>query len=216
MKARLLACSMAMQVGTTMACTDSGNFQGSLLPCTNGCSTTTMTCAQLAAVGGCEKHFGELFDFSANTATPTSSGTTFAFDATTAVALGCCSTCNVDGLSAKDVDDLITLFIKFDKDGDGSIDQSELKALLHLSGVDVTDEQVATVLADDDTDGDGRIEFGEFVGIIQRDLASHPCYELPTNVAGQTLTCSHYVQLGYSCQVLPQRFGASRPTQMLP
>ena len=205
--------TVVMKFGTAVACTDSGNFAGSLLPCTDGgCSTTTMTCAQLAAVGGCEKHFGELFDYSANSAAPTCSQT-FSFDARTAVALGCCSTCNVDAMSAKDVDDLITLFNKFDRNGDGSIDQSELKALLHVSGIDATDAQVATVLADDDTDGDGSIEFSEFVGIVRQSLASHPaatvggtgsCVERTTTVAGQTLSCSHYVQLGYSCQVCPR------------
>ncbi len=205
--------AVVMQVGTTLACTDTGNFAGSLLPCTDGsCSTTTMTCAQLAAVGGCEKYFGELFDYSASSAAPTCSQQ-FSFGATTAVAMGCCSTCNVDSLSAKEVDDLITLFKKFDQDGDGSIDQSELKALLHVSGIDATDEQVATVLNDDDTDGDGRIEFSEFVGIVRQDMARHPptaggtgrpagsCVERSTTVAGQTLSCSHYVQLGYTCQV---------------
>jgi hypothetical protein len=114
-------------------------------------------------------------------------------------------------MSATDIEDLITLFKKFDRDGDGSIDQSELKALLHVSGVDATDDQVATVLADDDTDGDGRIEFSEFVGIVRQNLASHPsaavggtgsCVERTTTVAGQTLSCSHYIQLGYSCQAL--------------
>ena len=209
---RLALGAVAMQVGTTIACTDSGNFAGSLLPCTDGgCSTTTMTCAQLAAIGGCEKHFGELFDYSADTAAPTCSQQ-FSFDATTAVALGCCSTCNVDAMSAKEVDDLIGLFKKFDQDGDGSIDQSELKALLHVSGIDATDAQVATVLADDDTDGDGRIEFAEFVGIVHQNRASHPptvgtgsCVERTTTVSGQTLSCSHYVQLGYTCQVRPAR-----------
>ena len=209
--------AVVLHAGTTLACTDTGDFAGSLLPCSDGtCSTTTMTCAQLAAVGGCEKYFGELFDYSANTAAPTCSAQ-FSFGATTAVAMGCCSTCNVDSLSAKEVDDLITLFKKFDQNGDGSIDQSELKALLHVSGIDATDEQVATVLNEDDTDGDGRIEFGEFVGIVRQDMASHPataggtgsCVERSTVVAGQTLSCSHYVQLGYTCQVLSCNFATS-------
>lgn len=215
---RLALGTVAMQVGTTTACTDSGNFAGSLLPCTDGgCSTTTMTCPQLAAVGGCAKHFGELFDYSANTAAPTCSQQ-FSFGATTAVALGCCSTCNVDSMSAKEVDDLIGLFNKFDQNGDGSIDQSEFKALLHVSGIDATDEQVAVVLADDDTDGDGKIEFAEFVGIVRQSRASQTptvggtgsCVERTTTVSGQVLSCSHYIQLGYTCQVRPADHAAMK------
>ena len=194
----------ATTAACAQACADSGSFSGALLPCTAACTTTTLTCAQLAAVGGCEKHFGQVFDYSGSTAAPTCSQP-FQFGAAVAVASGCCSTCNVDGLTLAEIDDMIKFFGMFDTNGDGSIDQSELKAVLHVSGADASDAQVATVLQDNDTNGDGRIEFTEFVGLMRQSLADHPqpaCVERSTTVAGQTLSCSHYIQLGYSCQAL--------------
>lgn len=200
------AAALVLHAATAAACADTGSysFSGALLPCTSGCSTTTLTCAQLAALGACEKHFGQVFDYSGSTAAPTCSQP-FQFGPTIAVASGCCSTCNVDGLSAAEIDDMIKFFSMFDTNGDGSIDQSELKAVLHVSGADASDAQVATVLQDNDTNMDGRIEFTEFVGLMRQSLAAHPppaCVERSTTIAGQTLSCSHYMQLGYSCQAL--------------
>ena len=132
------------------------------------------------------------------------------------VAMGCCATCGVDRMGAAEVDELISMFKKFDRNGDGSIDGSELKALLHVSGADASDAQVATMLADNDTDGDGVISFSEFVGIVRAGEASEAahagaagggrgaaggCVESSVTVSGNTLSCSHYVQLGYTCEV---------------
>ena len=119
-------------------------------------------------------------------------------------------------MGAAEVDELISMFKKFDRNGDGSIDGSELKALLHVSGADASDAQVATMLADNDTDGDGVISFSEFVGIVRAGEASEAahagaagggrgaaggCVESSVTVGGNTLSCSHYVQLGYTCEV---------------
>ena len=160
----------------------------------------------------------QVFDFSASP--PTTTSRSLAIGADLPVAMGCCATCGVDRMGAAEVDELISMFKKFDRNGDGSIDGSELKALLHVSGADASDAQVATMLADNDTDGDGVISFSEFVGIVRAGEASEAahagaagggrgggggaaggCVESSVTVGGNTLSCSHYVQLGYTCEV---------------
>ena len=56
------------------------------------------------------------------------------------------------------------------------VEKSELKALLHGSGADASDAQGATMLADNDTDGDGVISFSEFVGIVRAGEASEAAH----------------------------------------
>ena len=54
------------------------------------------------------------------------------------------------------------LFNKFDKDGDGQIDSSELKSgLLSLNLADLPPSQVERLIKTIDEDGDGRIDLGE-------------------------------------------------------
>ncbi|WAR17356.1 CALM-like protein [Mya arenaria] len=54
-------------------------------------------------------------------------------------------------------------FRLFDKDGDGFITGEEIRAVFRESGVDMPEEEVAALIAEADTDGDGVISFEEFV-----------------------------------------------------
>jgi calcium-binding protein CML len=58
---------------------------------------------------------------------------------------------------------LYETFKLFDLDGNGTISASELDAMLRKVGAPHTDAQVKAVLAEYDVNGDGEIEFGEFV-----------------------------------------------------
>merc|ERR1712110_897560 len=59
----------------------------------------------------------------------------------------------------------------FDKNGDGKIDRSELKAVLGEEGVKgaVGEDRIGMLLKDVDKDGDGEIDFAEFMQMMQDD-----------------------------------------------
>lgn len=56
-------------------------------------------------------------------------------------------------------------FDVIDADGSGRIDSEELKMIMEQMGHEVTDAQVATLMAQADTDGNGTIEFDEFCAL---------------------------------------------------
>jgi tRNA nucleotidyltransferase (CCA-adding enzyme) len=58
---------------------------------------------------------------------------------------------------------LMAAFNRKDVDGSGSLDMGEISAALAASGVITTPETVASLFATIDTDGDGKIDFEEFV-----------------------------------------------------
>lgn len=58
-------------------------------------------------------------------------------------------------------------FNNFDTDGSGTIDPAELTSTLKALGQNPTQEEVFQMIADVDTDGSMRIEFGEFLKVIE-------------------------------------------------
>ena len=54
------------------------------------------------------------------------------------------------------------IFRKFDEDGSDSIDRNELRVLLNELKVPMTDDELAVLINELDTDGEGEIEFEEF------------------------------------------------------
>jgi len=62
--------------------------------------------------------------------------------------------------------EIASAFRRFDKDGDGHIEPREIKTVMSNLGCSQTDEQIRTLIASVDTDGNGMIEFDEFVGIM--------------------------------------------------
>lgn len=65
--------------------------------------------------------------------------------------------------------ELIDVFKKYDKDGDGQIDSDELKEALGNMGV--SDENVAAMIKEADTDGDGKISKDEFFASYGQKIA---------------------------------------------
>ena len=66
----------------------------------------------------------------------------------------------------KEVDDDMAMikeaFDLFDKDSDGTIELSELKAVMNDLGRSVSDEELEEMMNDVDADGNGSIDFDEF------------------------------------------------------
>ena len=59
-------------------------------------------------------------------------------------------------------------FDLFDKDGSGSIDSQELGVVLRSLGQQPTENELKEMIADADADGNGTIEFEEFLDVMAR------------------------------------------------
>lgn len=57
-------------------------------------------------------------------------------------------------------------FDLFDKDGDGKITTTEVRAMLTALGDDLTDDEVTEIVKDADENGDGVVSFEEFVAAM--------------------------------------------------
>jgi len=55
----------------------------------------------------------------------------------------------------------------FDKDGNGRISQQELKLVMKNLGENLTDEEINEMIREADDDGDGHVDFDEFVKMMQ-------------------------------------------------
>jgi len=70
-------------------------------------------------------------------------------------------------------------FELFDKDGSGTIDQTELRDVMSSLGMELSDSDLATMYAQMDPSGDGTIDFAEFCDV----MAPDPTPEPPSMVA---------------------------------
>jgi len=57
-------------------------------------------------------------------------------------------------------------FKQFDRDGDGHIEPKEMRTVMKELGLEITEEKAKKLIAGVDTDGNGMIEFDEFVTIM--------------------------------------------------
>lgn len=64
------------------------------------------------------------------------------------------------------------MFDLYDADGSGCIDQAELAQLMATLGYDLADEEVSDMIAEVDEDGDGDIDYEEFVALFKGAMAS--------------------------------------------
>ena len=93
-------------------------------------------------------------------------------------------------LSQEDVNACREAFNKFDKDGSGTIDASELKATLNAMGQDLNEEEIFQMISQVDDDNSGEIEFAEFLKVIENQKAS------AAKASDETDTVEAFVALG--------------------
>jgi centrin-1 len=58
-------------------------------------------------------------------------------------------------------------FDLFDTDGSGAIDGKELKVAMQALGFEPTNDEIAKMMADIDTDGNATVEFEEFIEMME-------------------------------------------------
>eukprot|EP00249_Psilotum_nudum_P030635 c43441_g1_i1 orf=334-825(+) len=75
-------------------------------------------------------------------------------------------------LTEQQVAELQEIFARFDKDGDGSITELELGALIRSLGLKPSAEQIVTLIQKADKNDNGLIEFSEFVSLVRPQTTS--------------------------------------------
>nr|XP_006821623.1 PREDICTED: calmodulin-like [Saccoglossus kowalevskii] len=73
-------------------------------------------------------------------------------------------------LAQTEVVEFTKIFTTFDKDGDGHIRKSELREILVTLGHEATDADIATLIAEVDTDDDGAINHAEFLALMAKKI----------------------------------------------
>lgn len=76
----------------------------------------------------------------------------------------------VDKLSEAQVSKFKEAFSLFDKDGDGQITSKEIMAVMKNLGQDPSEEELEEMVREVDVDGNGIVEFDEFLQLMARKL----------------------------------------------
>jgi calmodulin len=82
---------------------------------------------------------------------------------------------DINDVDPQVIADYKEVFSTFDRDGDGTIDASELGAVMASFGVNPSQAELAKMIEDVDLDNSGDIDFAEFVTMMQgRSNTSNP------------------------------------------
>ncbi|TVT99350.1 hypothetical protein EJB05_55283 [Eragrostis curvula] len=76
----------------------------------------------------------------------------------------------MEGLTGEQMLAFQEAFSLFDKNGDGCITMEELAAVTRSLGLDPSDEELTDMMREVDTDGNGIIDFHEFLSLIARKM----------------------------------------------
>lgn len=74
-------------------------------------------------------------------------------------------------LSSEELLQLKAAFKFFDKDGNGTVEPNEIGEVMNVLGLDVSDEDLADIMVDLDENGDGVMDFDEFVAMMDRRMS---------------------------------------------
>jgi hypothetical protein len=81
------------------------------------------------------------------------------------------------GLSEEEIEEIREAFNLFDTDGSGTIDPKELKAAMQSLGFEAKNQTIYQMIADIDKDGNGAIDFDEFLDMMTAKMVS-PSYSI--------------------------------------
>lgn len=85
----------------------------------------------------------------------------------------------MDKLTPSQIAEYKEVFATFDRDGDGTVDASELGAVMGSLGVNPSDAEIQQMIDEVDTDGNGTIDFGEFCALmVSKTATTDPAEEL--------------------------------------
>ncbi|VAH92819.1 neo-calmodulin-like [Triticum urartu] len=76
----------------------------------------------------------------------------------------------MDELSKEQIDEFRAAFNLFDKDGDGTITTKELGTVMRSLGQRPSEEELREMIAEVDTDGNGVVDFSEFLTLLDRKM----------------------------------------------
>jgi len=74
----------------------------------------------------------------------------------------------MDRLTAEEISEFREIFNLVDKDGGGTITKIELADLMDTLGIDATPDEIDMMISEIDQDGNGDIDFEEFVAVMSR------------------------------------------------
>lgn len=77
---------------------------------------------------------------------------------------------NDRGFSEEELSEFQEAFNMFDKDGDGTITVLELGTVMRSLGRQTTEQEVKDMIKEVDTDGNGEIDFQEFLDLMARKI----------------------------------------------
>ena len=75
-----------------------------------------------------------------------------------------------DKFTEKQMEEFKEAFSLFDKDGDGTITVEELGTVMRSLGLLPTEAEVIEIIKEIDTDGNGVIDFNEFLALMERKM----------------------------------------------
>ena len=76
-------------------------------------------------------------------------------------------------ISSQKKNEYLETFKIFDKNNDGQITQDELKQLLNNIGQKPSDSEIQDMINEIDIDGDGKINFDNFITLMEKKLRDH-------------------------------------------
>ncbi|XP_061173318.1 calmodulin-like [Saccostrea echinata] len=76
----------------------------------------------------------------------------------------------VENLTEEQINDIKEAFLVFDKDGDGTVSTEELGAVMRSMGQDPTEKELMDMIAEVDVDGNGDVEFDEFLQMMAKQM----------------------------------------------
>ncbi|XP_048732605.1 uncharacterized protein LOC125649266 [Ostrea edulis] len=76
----------------------------------------------------------------------------------------------VENLTEEQINDIKEAFKVFDKDGDGTVSTEELGAVMRSMGQDPTEKELMDMIAEVDVDGNGDVEFDEFLQMMAKQM----------------------------------------------